>query len=405
MDDHKGGIVKGIELRVGMANADIVGQDNRALQAALDYVGNLGGGTVIVGPGVYLMANALRLHSNVTLRGQGDQTVLRKSTGFTSPLAADGDYGDTEAIVADPSGFRPGMGVMVTDERSGGFHTLVATIVDMEGNSLRLDGRHRNDYLMKRNAYASTAFPIISGRYVNNVRLEGLTIEGNRAQNALLNGCRGAGIYFHRAQDVVIASCTVDSFNGDGISFQQSEDVQVLDCLCQGNAALGLHPGSGSQRPVLRRCRSIGNGQIGLYFCWRVRHGVASHNELAGNGVTGLSIGHKDTDNLIENNVIADNGTHGILFRDELEPQGAHRNRVLGNTIRNNGNEREGYGIKIEGVTHDLLIRDNLIQDDRPADDRRQRIGIHVGAQASNIALEGNRFEGNAEQDIYWEGR
>jgi len=395
--------MNGIEIRVGMADADIVGRDHRALQAAMDYVGSLGGGAVIIGPGVYRMENALHLRSNITVRGEGDRTVLRMADGFTSPLAADGDYGDTQAIVADPTGFRPGMGVMVTDERSGGFHTLVATIVAMEGNLLQLDGRHRNDYLMKRNAFASAAFPIISGRYVENVRLEGLTIDGNRGANALLNGCRGAGIYFHRAKGVTISACAVDSFNGDGISFQQSEDVHVLDCLCRHNAALGLHPGSGSQRPVLRGCRSLENGQIGLYFCWRVRHGVASHNELRGNGVTGLSIGHKDTDNLIEDNLIADNGVHGLLFRDELEPQGAHRNRVVGNTIQNNGNEREGYGIKIEGVTHDLVIRDNLIRDDRPAAARRQRFGIHVGAQASEIALEGNRFDGHMEQDVFWE--
>ena len=36
-----------IEITVGLENADIVGSDNRALQAAVDYVGNLGGGTAI----------------------------------------------------------------------------------------------------------------------------------------------------------------------------------------------------------------------------------------------------------------------------------------------------------------------------------------------------------------------
>ena len=72
-------------------------------------------------------------------------------------------------------------------------------------------------------------------------------------------------------------------------------------------------------------------------------------------------------------------------------------------TIQNNGNDREGYGIKIDGITHDLVIRDNLIQDDRPPEARKQRFGIYVGAQASNIALEGNRFHGHTEQDLFWE--
>jgi len=42
-------------LKVGRADADIVGADNRALQAAVDYIASLGGGTVEIGPGEYLM--------------------------------------------------------------------------------------------------------------------------------------------------------------------------------------------------------------------------------------------------------------------------------------------------------------------------------------------------------------
>ena len=44
---------KGVTITVGMENAAIVGSDNHALQAAVDYVSGLGGGTVYIGPGVY----------------------------------------------------------------------------------------------------------------------------------------------------------------------------------------------------------------------------------------------------------------------------------------------------------------------------------------------------------------
>lgn len=40
-----------IQVTVGVADADIIGHDNRALQAAVDYVANLGGGVVLIGPG------------------------------------------------------------------------------------------------------------------------------------------------------------------------------------------------------------------------------------------------------------------------------------------------------------------------------------------------------------------
>ncbi|MBM3882501.1 MAG: hypothetical protein FJ387_22715 [Verrucomicrobia bacterium] len=40
-----------VSITVGLRDAEIIGNDNRALQAAVDYVGSLGGGVVEVGPG------------------------------------------------------------------------------------------------------------------------------------------------------------------------------------------------------------------------------------------------------------------------------------------------------------------------------------------------------------------
>lgn len=97
-------------------------------------------------------------------------------------------------------------------------------------------------------------------------------------------------------------------YNGDGISFQQSNDVRVEQCVVERCAGLGLHPGSGSQRPVVTGCRAVGNGGDGLFFCWRVRGGVAEGNWLEGNAGHGVSLGHKDSDNFIRRNVIEDSG-------------------------------------------------------------------------------------------------
>ena len=66
--------------------------------------------------------------------------------------------------------------------------------------------------------------------------------------------CRGGGIFLYRCAGAVIERCTVRNYHGDGISFQQCNDVTVLGCTSEGNAGLGLHPGSGSQRPTVRQC-------------------------------------------------------------------------------------------------------------------------------------------------------
>ena len=93
--------------------------------------------------------------------------------------------------------------------------------------------------------------------------------------------------------------CTVRNYNGDGISFQQCNDVTVHACISEGNSGLGLHPGSGSQRPKVSECIARNNGEDGLFLCWRVKEGLFENNILENNGRFGISIGHKDTDNLL----------------------------------------------------------------------------------------------------------
>ena len=82
-----------VRVTVGEQDADILGRDNRALQAAVDYVGQLGGGVVEIGPGEYLMRDSLHLRSRVTVRGAGDKTVLKKDREYRTALVADGDFG------------------------------------------------------------------------------------------------------------------------------------------------------------------------------------------------------------------------------------------------------------------------------------------------------------------------
>ncbi|MBM3212966.1 hypothetical protein FJZ33_12145, partial [Candidatus Poribacteria bacterium] len=107
---------KGIYISVGLKDADIIGSDNRAIQGAVDYIAGLGGGTVYIKPGVYLMKDSLHLRSNVNVVGYGEDTILRKCDGVKSLLATDGDYGQEEITLKDPAGFEVGMGVTVADD-------------------------------------------------------------------------------------------------------------------------------------------------------------------------------------------------------------------------------------------------------------------------------------------------
>jgi hypothetical protein len=383
-------------ITVGRASADIVGTDHRALQAAVEYVAQLGGGTVQIGPGEYLMRDSLHLRPNVTVRGTPGKTILRKAPGATSALALDGDYGEEQITLADPAGFDVGCGVAIWDSNSGGFHTTVARITGRRGNTVSISRPLNADCMVSNNARAATVFPVVSGQDVEGARLEHLIIDGDKDHNPNLNGCRGAGIYFYRGFGASIEHCQVRNYNGDGISFQQSNDVTVADCLSENNAGLGFHPGSGSQRATVRDCIARGNGEDGLFLCWRVRHGVFENNLLEGNGRFGISIGHKDSDNLLRRNRVVANQRDGVHFRDESLGMAPHRNRLEENTIENNGAgsaPAEAAGVRILGRADGLVLKNNTIRDTRPGQGRGQTIGIDVAPTVGHVTLEGNAID------------
>jgi len=386
-------------ITVGKSNAQLIGRDNRVLQAAVDYIAALGGGTVAIGPGEYLMFDSLHLRSNVTVKGSNDKTILRKADSSVSLLALDGDFGEQQITVEDPNGFAVGRGVAIWDDRSGGFHTTVARITGRTGSTFSIDKPLMADCMVNRNAKAGTVFPVVSGYHIEGARIEDLAVEGNKAANVSLNGCRGAGIFLYRAFGTVIQNCQVRNYNGDGISFQQSNDVTLIGCVSEDNAALGIHPGSGSQRPSVRNCFARNNGTDGLFLCWRVRHGLFQDNIIEGNGRYGISIGHKDSDNVLYGNQVIANHKDGIYFRNETLPMAAHRNRLEQNIIENNGVEEEVAGIRIRGETNDLELKGNTIRDTREGDSQKQTVGIYIEEQVGRVTITGNNIQAKRRID------
>jgi len=387
------------KITVGRREADIIGADERALQAAVDYIARLGGGTVEIGPGDFLMRDSLHLRSFVTVRGTPGKTILRKARAAASPLALDGDYGEEQITLINPKGFEVGHGVAIWDSRSGGFHTTVARITGRNGNTFSIDTPLNADCMVANKAQAATVFPIVSGYHLEGAQVEHLIIDGNREENVALNGCRGAGIFLYRGFGTIIENCVVRNYHGDGVSFQQSNDVLMRGCVSEDNAGLGLHPGSGSQRPVIRECIARRNGEDGLFLCWRVRHGLFEKNILENNGRFGISIGHKDTDNLLRENEVRANQQDGVFFRNETAGMAGHRNRLEKNLIENNGIKGEAAGIRVRGETKDLLFKDNIIRDTRSPEARKQSVGIRIEEQAGDVKLEGNQIEAKTKID------
>jgi hypothetical protein len=383
---------KRLTLTVGPKEADLVGATDKVLQAAVDYVARLGGGTVKVLPGTYRLRNSVFLRSGVRLAGSGGASVLVKAPSVSVKLAEDSDWYDQEITLADARGFELGDGVCLRTKNphNGGQDVLKRTLVARSGKRFKLDRPLRKNFWLMGGSTAATLFPILSGEEIADVAIEDITLDGDREHNGLLDGNYAGCIFLQDCRRISIRGVTARNYNGDGISWQVCHDVVVERCHCHDNANLGLHPGSGSQRPVIRNNKLVGN-DIGLFFCWGVKYGLAEKNVIEGSKSYGISIGHRDTDNLIRDNDVRKSGKVGVLFRPERGKAFApHRNVVVGNRILDSG-PVDGVAVDVQGMTEGVTLRQNTIRETRgPA----KRIGVRLGKGTHDITLQGNTIEG-----------
>lgn len=152
---------------------------------------------------------------------------------------------------------------------------------------------------------------------------------------------------------------------------------------------LGLHPGSGAQRPIMRR-NVIRNCTTGIFWCWGVKGGVAEENEISGCSKHGISTGHRDTDNLIRNNKVSGCGECGIFFRPERSAwHTSHRVIVEDNTVTVPDEPATATGISLTRGVEDVAVRRSHII---VAAGGRER-AIAVDPQAIRPVIEGNEVE------------
>ena len=383
-----------LTVTVGPAKADLVGTDHRVLQAAVDYVSALGGGTVKLLPGVFHLRNAVYLRSKVRILGSGDDTVLVKGPSVTTKLTADSDWYDQEITLVDAKGFGIGDGVCLRtrNPHHGGTDVAKRTLVARTGNRFKLDRALRENFWLKGDTTVSTLFPILSGDQIADVALENLALDGNRPRNENLDGNYAGCIFLQDCNRITIRNVTARNYNGDGISWQICHDMLVENCRSHDHAGLGLHPGSGSQRSVIRANRLARNA-IGIFFCWGVKSGRAEGNTIEDCSQCGVSIGHRDTENLVRDNTIRRSGQAGVLFRAEPGKDfAAHRNRIEANVIEDSG-PNDGVAIDVQGPTEEVTIAGNeLVETRAPA----KRVGIRLGPQTRDIRLADNRIHGFA---------
>jgi hypothetical protein len=380
-------------LTVGQNEGDLRGNDDKVIQAGIEYLHRLGAGTLVILPGVYDLRNAIYMRPNITLKGSGEETILRKAGSVVTTLVRDSDWFEYGVQVEDTKGFVTGGGIMLRSKKGAGdwqYDVLRATVTAIEGDIIFFDRLTEENFWVEKDATAATIFPILTAENVDNVAVEDIVLDGNRGENEHINGNFAGGVFIQHCNQWSFRNVTSRNYNGDGFSFQVCDDIRFLNCKAINNSDLGFHPGSGSQRPVFQQCLARGNSQ-GIFFCWSVSDGLAENCVLSQNSRYGISVGHRDTDNIIKGCTIERNGQVGILFRKEAnEFRSGSRNRIENCIIRDNGTKEQGIGIDIQGKTQDIAVHNTKFENTAG---KNQNISIRIGRETERITLQGNTFK------------
>lgn len=379
-------------LSVGEESCDIRGFTNTHVQCAVDRVAMLGGGEVVLSAGTFAMADSVHLRSGVVLRGQGQASLLRKNAQKSSRIHTVLGYGHYDLCVEQPDAFEIGEGVWLRDDDAGGFYTTVGTLVRREGDVWYTSRPHRHDYRPAANAVVETLFPVVSAYDVCDAAVEDLAIDGNKAQNpTMITGCRGGGVFLMRSDRVVVRRVTVRDCNTEGIGFQTCDDAEVAECLVEGCAGNGYHPGSGSNRFHVHDCVARDNGASGLFYCLRVRDSLLENCTFESNALHGVSTGGRDSGNTNRSLVLRGNGGCGFFFRKQDRNDAPHDNVIERCTFDRNGAQTGEAEILVQGQVNGTRIVGNTI---RP---REGKPAVLIEPGVGTLEMQDNRIDAAGE--------
>ena len=122
-------------LRVGQTEGDLLGNSDKVLQAGLDYLYRIGGGVLQIAPGTYTMRNALYMRPGISIKGNGEDTILEKAPGTVTDLVQDADWYEARIRVENSAGFSTGCGIMLRSyDETGRMVVVKDTVTHIEGD-------------------------------------------------------------------------------------------------------------------------------------------------------------------------------------------------------------------------------------------------------------------------------
>ncbi len=387
------------------------------VQEAIDALG-ADGGVVTIPPGEYLLRQAIRIPSGVTLQGAGESTILRKNKQVGSKLAA--VTVGTTAQVEDATGFHAGDEIGFFDRTTVGWLHGHAIVTGVQGNKLVLNRNPGGKFDPANGGAVINYFPAISGRDVSNVVIKDLVIDGRAEENpgpAVVSerpkgtppelGFTFAAVDLIRVSASRVENVRVKGWPADGISVQGKGAVQgkyrgnlVTKCRVENCRGPGFHAGGRLEDSEFSENEARGNLGDGFYFCaWVTRITVRNNKFIGnqGNAVGGLG-DSGDRHNVVESNLCQGNGKNGISLWD------GESNTVKTNTCLNNSQSMPGRfsGISLS-KTENSVVTGNHCFDDQPT--KTQKHGIVELANCRRNTFTNNDCRDNAQAGVALSGK
>ncbi len=322
------------------------------------------GGIVYLPAGTYRIKTAVFVKSDITIRGDGGNTVL-----LCDRMLAETDK--EAAMLAGNSVSR----VVLED--------------------LIFDG----DLIDDRNG------PLLSFAFSDEISVAHCTFKNNRRIAFTVGGCRNVSVSFCTFRDNGLpkpSTISTPAFWTDTIMDVKSENVTIEDSVFENNNWSGCYfmPDGGA----IRRCRFIDNGESTIFVNAHGNDLTFADNYITGArrsniSCTGIEIGGSNvtvTGNLIENC-----GASGVSLTDNAGAE------ITGNMLLNNGQQTAAdwgasvflYSLGSEsaaGFIRSVVIKDNVFADyDGYPKTTDTGVGIwkrETGTPLENVTVTGNTY-------------
>jgi parallel beta-helix repeat protein len=317
------------------------GADDVEINAAIAYVGGLGGGSVFLARGNYDVTATLNVSIDIMLVGVGWDTILQFNSG-----------GNCVTITGD--------NVKIRDLK-------IEIVAGAGGVGTRPNG-----------IYAS-------GR--TNLEVFGVWLVGDGTVADDGSDLRQCGIVLYTVTYSRVALCKINDHKRHGIYLGNSSDNTVTGNTCNGNTQRGIHLYSSSDNTVTGNTCS-GNAQIGILLVSSSDNNTVTGNTCSGNTQHGIYLGNS-SDNTVTGNTCNGNAQIGILLEYSSD-----NNTVTGNTCNGNdsGNTGTYDGINLTGSSGNLVANNTCKDNDR--------WGIMVDDGSDSNKIQGNYTSGNTSGSI-----